>query len=149
MQVVYGAFVAQQHISGPLPSPDLLRQYEELSPGTTDRLIRIAEQEAEHRRKVELEIIAIQGRDQSSYRRSELWGQTFGFAIGVIAIVGAVFAAVRGEQVAASFIGTTGVGGLVSAFIIGRSFLLKQKKQDFDQALQANLEHGQASKTKK
>lgn len=134
--VIYSTFVAQQQISGPLPSPEVLRQYEATSPGAAERLIRLAEQEAEHRRKMESEIIAIQGRDQHSYRQSEFWGQFFGFSMGSIAILGAVFAAVHGAQIAASFIGTTGVGGLVSAFILGRTYFLKQKKQEFEQEMQ-------------
>ena len=137
LQVIY-AQIAQQHISGPIPSPEVLRQYDAFSPGLADRLVRIAEQEAEHRRKMEADVIALQRSDQMAYRRSEFAGQLFGLSIGLAAIIGAVIMAVHGAQVAASFLGTGGVTGLVTAFILGRSFLLKQKQQDFDQAMRAN-----------
>jgi uncharacterized membrane protein len=145
VQLIYG-HIAQQRISGPIPSPDILKQYEALSAGLANRLVDIAEREADHRRKVELEALAIQGRDQHSYRRSEMLGQVFGFGIAAIAISGAVYSAVHGAQIAASFIGTTGVGGLVSAFIYGRTFLLRQKKQEFDQAMQVNAVQSERSK---
>jgi len=147
--VIYGTFIAQQQISGPIPSPDVLRQYEAMSPGAADRLLRLAEQEAEHRRKMEMEIILLQGRDQSSYRRSEFWGQIFGFAIGAITVIGAVFSAVHGAQIAASFIGTSGVVGLVSTFIWGRNHFLRQKKQEFDQEMQVMAQRTDQSKAER
>ena len=132
------AQIEQQQLSGPVPSPELLRQYESLRPGFADRLIRLAEQEAEHRRKMESEVLALQSTDQKAYRRSEFAGQIFGLCIGLAAIAGAVVMAVHGAQLAATFLGTGGVTGLVTAFILGRSFFLKQKKQEFEQMLRAN-----------
>jgi uncharacterized membrane protein len=58
LQVIY-AQIAQQHISGPIPSPDVLRQYDAINPGLADRLVRMAEHEADHRRKMEAEVIAL------------------------------------------------------------------------------------------
>ena len=98
-----------------------------------ERLIKMAEDEAAHRRKMEAEVIAIQGRDQSAYRRSEMFGQIFGLAIGLTAIVGATYMGIHGAQISASIIGTGGVTGLVTAFILGRTMLLKQRQQDYDQ----------------
>jgi uncharacterized membrane protein len=87
MPIVYSAQIAQmQQISGPVPSPDILRAYDEMTPGLADRIVRMAEQEAEHRRKIEFEIVSIQGLDQKSYRRSELMGQILGLTIGLAAI---------------------------------------------------------------
>ncbi len=135
---IYREQIAQQHTtSGPLPHPDILQKYELAMPGLADRIVKMAENESEHRRKVEAEMIAIQGREQIAYRRSEILGQIFGLAIGITAIVCATFAAIHGAQIAAAFIGTTGVTGLVTAFIVGRNMLLKAKRLDFDQQLAA------------
>jgi len=121
-----------QHISGPLPSPDILKKYEEISPGIANRLIKIAEDEALHRRKMEAEVIAVQSREQSAYRTSEMLGQVFGLVIGLTAIIAAIIMALHGAQLAASFIGTGGVTSLVTAFILGRTFLLKFRQQEMD-----------------
>jgi uncharacterized membrane protein len=39
----------QQSYSGPIPDPHSLAQYEQLQPGLAERIIRMAEKEAEHR----------------------------------------------------------------------------------------------------
>lgn len=38
----------------PWPPPDIIERYETISPGSAERLIRLVEQEAEHRRALEL-----------------------------------------------------------------------------------------------
>jgi uncharacterized membrane protein len=96
----------------------------------------MAEEEVMHRRAIERESIAVQARDQISYRRSELFGQVFGLLIGIAAIGGAVYCATHGAQVAGSIIGTGGVTGLVTTFILGRNLLLKQRQQEFQHQLQ-------------
>lgn len=39
--------------SGPLPSPDSLAQYEQVLPGSADRIVTMAEEQADHRRRQE------------------------------------------------------------------------------------------------
>jgi uncharacterized membrane protein len=135
-QLHVSAHLAMQQQSGPIPPPEILRKYDEIHPGLAERIIKMAEEEAAHRRIMEREVTAVQARDQTAYRRSELLGQVFGFAIGLAAIGGAALAAVKGAQIAASFIGTAGVTGLVTAFIMGRHALLKFKQEDFRQQQQ-------------
>lgn len=43
----------QVTIAGPLPHPDLLRQYEQIHPGFTDRLLTAIEKQGEHRRSMD------------------------------------------------------------------------------------------------
>ena len=59
-----------------------------------------------------------------------------GFGIGTIAILGAVYAGVHSAQVVGSFIGTAGVTGLVSVFILGRRSLAKQKEIEFQHQME-------------
>lgn len=125
--------IAMQTQSGPIPSPEILKKYNEIEPGLAQRIIAMAEAEAEHRRSIEAQVVAIQGRDQSAYRRSEFFGQVFGLLIGLAYAIGAVYAAVHGAQMAASIFGTAGVGGLVTAFIMGRHNLYKMKQQELEQ----------------
>ena len=125
--------IAVETQSGPVPPPEILKKYDEIHPGLALRLIGMAEEEAAHRRSIEKELVAIQGRDQAAYRRSELFGQIFGLAIGLAYAGGAVYAAVHGAQTAASIFGTAGVGGLVAAFIMGRHNLYKMKRQELEQ----------------
>lgn len=39
--------------SGPLPHPDILAKYEEVYPGAASKIFQMAEEQAEHRRKME------------------------------------------------------------------------------------------------
>ena len=155
MPIIYSAQIAQMQVqAGPLPPPELLRQYEAITAGLVDRIVKMAEDEAQHRRKMEAEIVAVQSRDQQAYRRAELLGQVCGLSIGVFAIGGAVFCSVRGAQIAGAFIGTTGVTGLVTAFILGRTFLMKQRQQEIRQQQtaaaqrEAALNHAQSAEAK-
>lgn len=49
--------------SGPIPHPDILRGYEEILPGSADRILSMAEGESKHRHEMEEEIIHTEGRD--------------------------------------------------------------------------------------
>ena len=118
---------------GPLPSPEILKHYNSVIPGLADRIVAMAEAEAAHRREIEKKIIETQASDMARFRRAELCGQIFGLLIGLTALIGAVYAAVNHAQVAASFIGTTGVTGLVTAFIIGRQSLVAHQKKQAEQ----------------
>lgn len=53
--------------------------------------------------------------------------------IGIAAITGAVICAIHGAQLAGAFIGAAGVTGLVTAFILGRTMLMKQMQMEFKQ----------------
>lgn len=132
MPVIYSQQIAVQQQAGPLPSPEVLARYESIQPGLVNRIVSMAEKEAEHRRQIEFAIVDTQSRDQKSYRRSELLGQSFGLIIGLAAILGAVYAGTHGAQIAGTFIGTGGVIGLVSAFILGRTSLYKFRQQEFE-----------------
>ncbi len=66
-------------------------------------------------RALEVEIQDLKARAQDSR-----WGQVFGFLIGVITVAAGAYTATKGFQWSGSFIGTSGVIGLVSVFVIGR-----------------------------
>ena len=98
--------------TGPLPHPAILEEYNRIHPGAADRIIEMAEQESQHRRRLEkqaleAEIIEIR------------IGQIFAFLIGVVTILSGSYTAMQGAQIAGGFIGTAGVVGLVSVFIVG------------------------------
>ncbi|KPA09183.1 conserved hypothetical protein, membrane [Candidatus Magnetomorum sp. HK-1] len=100
--------------SGPIPPPAILQEYNNINPGCADRIIKYAEDEAEHRRKVEILTLKTETLEIRL-------GQIFGFLIGITTILSGTYAAINGSQIAGSLIGTGGVIGLVTAFITGRS----------------------------
>lgn len=112
----------------------MLKQYEAMLPGLANRIIAMAEQEAAHRRKIEEDIVKAQLKDAEKYRVAEIVGQVCGLIIGITAIGGATYSAVHGAQWTGGFIGTAGVTGLVTAFILGRTLQMRQRKEDAETA---------------
>lgn len=72
--------VHQEAYQGPLPHPDLLVKYEEIIPGSAERILSMAEKEQQHRHQLENEVIkkeiAQKGR-----------GLYFGFTLALLIIV--------------------------------------------------------------
>ncbi len=61
-----------------------MRQYDEVVPGTAERLLLLAEKQAEHRREIEHLVVKSDGRLQE-------WGQRFAFALALIGIGGGLY----------------------------------------------------------
>jgi uncharacterized membrane protein len=106
--------------AGPIPSPVILGQYEKLVPGTADRLIKMAEKEQSHRHEMDEKVTSAQINDLRRSRLENNLGQVFGLVIGLSAIFAGSYTALKGSQVVGGLIGTAGVAGLVSAFVLGK-----------------------------
>lgn len=98
---------------GPLPHPDILRQYNALSEGFAERLLVMTEQEAEYRRLMSQRALT---ESAAEVRR----GQLYGLVIGVAGLSSAVATAYFNQPTVASILGGGTVLGLVSTFILGR-----------------------------
>lgn len=111
-------------VSGPLPPPFILEQYDQIVPGAAERIIAMAEKQAAHRQAMEKKLLEAEIRDLKSQRAEARLGQVFGLVIGVVAILsGAVVATVSvgtAGQISGGLIGAGGVVGLVSVFVLGR-----------------------------
>lgn len=75
-QLIFNATAAQLQYQGPIPPPDVLKQYDSVMPGLAARIIAMAEQEATHRRTIEAQIVAAQANDLVKFRRTELTGKS-------------------------------------------------------------------------
>ncbi len=112
--------VLGQIYQGPIPTPDVLKKYNVLLPGAADRILSMAEKEADHRHKMEERALEIESEDLKARARDSRWGQIFGFFIGIFTVVAGAYTATQGYQWPGGLIGTSGVLGLVSVFVIGR-----------------------------
>ncbi|MEX2121855.1 MAG: DUF2335 domain-containing protein [Pirellulales bacterium] len=115
--------------AGPLPPPEVLGQYDQVSPGAAGRIIAMAEGQATHRQALEARAVEAQVEEQKAQRTETKRGQLCGLAIGVAAIVGGTVAASLGAEVAGSVIGGSGLTGLVSIFVLGRVHRDKRKPE--------------------
>jgi uncharacterized membrane protein len=109
----------KKSFSGPLPSPEILHQYNTVVKDGAERVIKMAENQAEHR--MHLENFAVKGQIKQSGR-----GQIFGFILALICISATVYLAVEGHETLAIALGTTTVIGLAGIFVVGKFFQAKE-----------------------
>ncbi len=95
-----------QQFSGPLPLPAMLQGYEDIVPGSAERILALAESEAEHRRALERSFV--------TYRA---WGLAIAAIIGVGGLASGVFLTVIGKSVAGLTVLITELAILAAAFI--------------------------------
>lgn len=128
---VQSLFVSMQR-RAPIPMAKELGDYEIVVPGSANRIIVMAEQNAEHRRMIENKIVDAELADKVADRAERRLGQIFGLTIGIVSIVAGAITTYLGHPVAGSFIGTSGVVGLVSVFVLGRQAEKAEKSSSDD-----------------
>jgi len=110
----------QQQFSGPLPDPNTFRQYEEILPGSAERILALTESHARHgmaMEKTALEAqISIEQDNTITVRR----GQNFGMWSTVLMTGMAAFALHLGHPWVAATICSTTIIGLAAVFVTGR-----------------------------
>ena len=114
------SLIAEQ-FEGPLPHPSILANYNSIQKGFADRIVSSFEKETNHRHEMDKKLLdsAIQAQ---KYEATEArLGQIFALLIGLSAIFAGSYTAIKGFPIPGTFIGTTGVAGLVSVFILGRN----------------------------
>lgn len=101
-----------QKMEGPIPLPEMLREYEEMIPGLGARMVEWAEDEAKHRRQMERSLMRLS------------WGGLWcALTVALTAMIGGIGLAWAGRS-AAGLIGiVTAVAGLVVIFVAGRKRL--------------------------
>jgi uncharacterized membrane protein len=95
------ALLAQSVFSGPLPPPEMLARYNEALPDGADRIVKMAENQSAHR------------------RRMESRGQIFAFTLALVAIVGGIVLISIGRSAEGLVPLVAAIGGLIGFFIYG------------------------------
>jgi uncharacterized membrane protein len=120
---IRSAFISvERSFSGPLPSPEILQQYNNVLENGAERVVTMAENQSKHR--MSLEDFAIKRQIIQSGR-----GQIFGFILALICISSTVFLALKGHENLAIALGTSTVIGLASIFVLGKIFQSKDKEE--------------------
>ncbi len=99
--------------SGPLPPPEILRDYEACLPGSADRIISMAE-------RSQANFHALQMRDLEGTFSEARIGQFCGLLIGLAGTLGGVWCIVTDHALAGSGISLVSLASLVAVFIKGR-----------------------------
>lgn len=108
--------------SGPLPDPRALAEYDRIHPGFAERIVAMAEKQAEHRQSLEASIVSAQVGDVDAVRKERRLGQVLGITAVLATLIVAAFVGTVGQGPwAASIIASVPMAGLVVAFMAGRS----------------------------
>ena len=128
--------VAEQELFlGPLPHPKHLAEYKEISPDVPERIMQMAEDQAEHRRKLESAIV-------ESNLKLEARGQVFGFVIAIIAVIGGIYLMANGHSVSGAATAISALAGLVGLFL----WVRRERKQELKKSKASDpLMTGEAS----
>jgi len=111
-----------QSFSGPLPHPEILRQFDQISPGAAERIIKMAEDQSLHRRELERKVI------ESDISSSKL-GQILGFVIAVIGLAVSAVVGVFGSPTAGGVIGVGTIVSLVWVFMYGSRMRSQEREE--------------------
>ena len=111
--------------SGPLPHPDILRQFEEVVPGSADRIFSQFEAQSNHRRSMETTVI-------SSGAFSQRLGTISALLIGLLGVGGGLWLAHEGKSLEGLSTSFTTLAALVGTYLYHR------RKQDKERANKQN-----------
>lgn len=113
---------------GPLPSPEVLAQYEEVYPGIAERILQMAEREQSERHEQERMTISLERENQKSLNSNIIRGQILAF-LSVIIISGLCgYFAYLGDIPTAGKTATWVIVSLAGVFITGRIVFIKNQK---------------------
>ena len=105
--------VTEERFSGPIAHPRHLREYEEILPGSADRIIGMAESNLAHNQAMQAK--ALDGDIQDTHH-----GRLYGFLALCLLIIGAIVSAYMGSIALAVAFLSAGALGTVGAFIKGK-----------------------------
>jgi uncharacterized membrane protein len=116
------AQIQSESFSGPLPPPDALARYDQIVPGAAERIIAMAEKQAEHRQK--LESTVVKGNTSSQTR-----GTWFAFIISMTAICGGIWLIHGGKSATGLATIITDLAALAAVFVYTRKRQNKERER--------------------
>lgn len=132
-KVIVGAFCAIEESSsfrGPLPPPEMLKGYESVLEGASERIFKMAEKQQEHRIYIERTIVEQQTKQSGN---GQIWG-------GILAVLFGVIAFILGyteHDFLAGTIATTTIISLVLVFVL-RKVPENDKRKQHDSSEERN-----------
>lgn len=120
--------IRSEFFSGPLPHPELLQGYEDTCPGAAERILSMAEKQADHRR-------AMETRNHTQGANRERLGMVLGFVVAMSAIWGGVYLIRSGFQAEGLTSIILALAGLVGVFVYARNVKVKELARKWNQII--------------
>ncbi|MBF0568233.1 DUF2335 domain-containing protein [Candidatus Magnetominusculus dajiuhuensis] len=116
--------------SGPLPDPVSFQRYEQVLPGTAERILSMAECEQRHAHKMRDEVLRQNEIALNLGANERKRGQIYGLTIGISGLAASLVALLLHAETTASIIGGTTVVSLVTAFVFKELFQGSKKEKE-------------------
>lgn len=117
--------VLQQSYSGPLPPPAALEKYDQVLPGSAERILSMAESQHRHRQNLELNVV-------NSNISAQRLGVILGFVIAMTTILGGIYLVATGKPASGLAAIITPLAALVGVFVYGK----REQHQQLDEKRQ-------------
>lgn len=98
---------------GPIPPPNILKEYNDAVPNGAERILSMAEKQSEHRMEIEKTVINRELNQSGS-------GQNYALFIVVLVLVASCILIYLNHDVAGSVLGAVDLVALASVFVIGK-----------------------------
>jgi len=121
-QIVRREISMSATFSGPLPPPEILIQYNDALPNGAERIIVLAERQAEHRMTLERQVI------EADIKRANS-GLVAGFIVALAGLSAAVFLVHGGNAAAGTILGGLDLVSLVAVFVYGTVSRRNERQQ--------------------
>ena len=102
-----------QEYHGPIPHPNIIKQFEEILPGSADRILKLSENEQKHRQNLEKKAVDHQ-------IRIETLGLLFGFILALIIIAGGVYLLINDKSAKGFSLIIGGIAAIITPFIFSK-----------------------------
>ena len=104
------AIVRGASFAGPLPPPAMYREYDDVLPGSANRLMELTENQQAHRHGWEMTALRASISDTKR-------GQWFGFIVSVVALAAAMILAARGQTVVGGIMAFVSISGIAERLL--------------------------------
>ncbi len=104
--------IERQEFSGPLPPPEILKGYETILPGAAERILSMAENQANHRQIMEQKFL-------NANTRNSFIGLIFAFLIALAITIGGIICILNNKGFSGTFLGASGLLGVLGVFVYG------------------------------
>jgi uncharacterized membrane protein len=119
----------QASFQGPLPPPSMLAKYDELLPGSANRIFAMAEKQATHRQALENKVVQASASNEKT-------GTVLGFSLSLVVIVGGFILIWSGKDFEGLVAALAPLAILAGVFVYGKNNQrkeLEEKRRIFTQ----------------
>lgn len=110
------SLVVGRFTSGPLPSPELLREYRDIDPSIVDLITGMAREEQAHRHRMDRDLVGLERQEQTNRSQAVRRGQYVGGLLVVFSVFMAVVLVKMGHPAVASLLVGVNLVGLAAVF---------------------------------